>query len=148
MTLKRRATPGNVAAIVAAVGLAAGVAVVTIPAHASTARPGSARPATVSVPDVKAQGGMPRLALIRTQAGITVQGFPTKKGSQKVEVFLDPGIWLAALGAPLVLDVGRTAYDKPITVTQVMTAPDGKRTRRRLPAGLLDGWNGIKDMRS
>ena len=141
MKLKAGATPGKVAAILAAVGLAAGVAAVTVPARASMAPPGA-----VSVPDVKAQGGMPRLALIRTQTGITVQGFPTKQGSKKVQVFLDPGIWLAALGAPLVLDVGRTAYDKPITVTQVMTAPDGNRTRRKLPTGLLEGWNGIKDM--
>ena len=141
MTLKRGATPGNVAAIVAAVGLAAGAAAVAVPALASTARPG-----TVSVPDVKAPAGMPRLALIRTQSGMTVEGFPTKKGSKSVQVFLDPGIWLAALGAPLVIDVGRTAYDKPITLTQVLTLPDGKHTTRRLPQGLLDGWNGIKDM--
>src|ERR1700722_14283136 len=137
MTLKRRATPGNVVAIVAAVGLAAGAAAVAVPALASTPRPG-----TVSVPDVTAPGGVPRLALIRTQSGMTVQGFPTKRGSKKVEVFLDPGIWLAALGAPLVIDVGRTAYTKPITVTQVLTSPDGKRPTRRLPTGLLNGWNG------
>ncbi len=42
--------------------------------------------------------------------------------------------------------MGRTAYDKPITLTQVLTSPDGKQTTRRLPTGLLDGWNGIKDM--
>jgi hypothetical protein len=123
------------------VGLAAGAAAVAVPALASTPRPG-----TVSVPDVTAPGGMPRLALIRTQSGMTVQGFPIKRGSKNVRVFLDPGIWLAALGAPLVIDVGRTAYDKPITLTQVLTSPGGKRTARRLPKGLLGGWNGIKDM--
>jgi hypothetical protein len=141
MTLKRGATPGNVAAILAAVGLAAGAVAVAVPAHASTPGPG-----TVSVPEVRAQGGMPRLALIRTQSGMTVQGSPIKRGSKKVQVYFDPGIWLAALGAPLVIDVGRTAYDKPITLTQVLTSPDGKRATRRLPKGLLDGWNGIKDM--
>ncbi len=141
MALKRRATPGNVAAILAAVGLAAGAAALAVPALASAARPG-----TVSVPDVTAPGGMPHLALIRTQSGITVEGFPTKPGSKNVQVFLDPGIWLAALGAPLVIDVGRIAYDQPITVTQVLTSPDGKQSTRRLPKGLLDGWNGIKDM--
>ncbi|MGD0701215.1 MAG: hypothetical protein ABSA02_15180 [Trebonia sp.] len=61
MTLKAGTTTGNVAAILAAVGLAAGGVAVAIPALASTARPG-----TVSVPHVTAQGGMPRLALIRT----------------------------------------------------------------------------------
>ena len=146
MTLKRSATPGNIAAILAAVGLAAGAAAVAVPALASTARPGTARPGTVSIPDVTAPGGMPRLALIRTQSGMTVEGFPTKPGSKNVQVFLDPGIWLAALGAPLVIDVGRIAYDKPVTITQVLTSPDGKQTTRRLPKGLLDGWNGIKDM--
>jgi hypothetical protein len=141
MTLKRGETRAKVAAIVAAVGLAAGAAAVAVPALASAARPG-----TASVPDVTARGGMPRLALIRTQSGMTVQGFPAKRGSKNVQVFLDPGIWLAALGAPLVLDVGRTAYDKPVTVTQVLTSADGKRTTRRLSNGLLAGWNGIKDM--
>lgn len=141
MTAKRGATPGSVAAIVAAVGLAAATAAVTVPALASTARPG-----TVSVPDVTAPAGMPRLALVRTQSGMTVTGFPTEKGSKKVQVFLDPGIWVAALGAPLVIEVSRTAYDKPIALTQVLTSPDGKKTTRRLPKGLLDGWNGIKDM--
>ena len=116
MTLKTGATPGNVAAILAAVGLAAGAAAVAVPALASASRPG-----TASVPDVTAPGGMPRLALIRTQSGMTIQGFPIKRGSKNVQVFLDPGIWLAALGAPLVIDVGRTAYDKPITVIQVLT---------------------------
>ena len=141
MTLKRRAVSGKVAAILAAVGLAAAAAAVAVPALASAARPG-----TASVPDVTAPGGMPRLTLIRTQSGMTVQGFPTKRGSKNVQVFLDPGIWLAALGAPLVLDVGRAAYDKPITLTQVLTSPDGKQTTRRLSTGLLNGWNGIKDM--
>jgi hypothetical protein len=141
MTLKRGATPGKVAAIVAAVGLAAAAAAVAVPALASATRPG-----TASVPDITAPGGMPRLTLIRTQSGMTVQGYPTKRGSKNVQVFLDPGIWLAALGAPLVIDVGRTAYNKPITVTQVLTSPDGKRTTRRLSNGLLDGWKGIKDM--
>src|SRR5580692_8198821 len=141
MTLKRGATPAKVGAILAAVGLAAGAVAVAVPALASAARPG-----TASVPDVTAPGGMPRLTLIRTQSGMTVEGFPTKRGSKNVQVFLDPGIWLAALGAPLVIDVGRTAYNKPITVTQVLTSPDGKQTTRRLSTGLLDGWNGIKDM--
>src|SRR3984957_11687710 len=141
MTLKRGATPGKVSAIVAAVGLAAGAAAVAVPALASAARPG-----TASVPDVTAPGGMPRLALIRTQSGMTVEGFPIKRGSKNVQVFLDPGIWLASLGAPLVLDVGRAAYNKPITLTQVLTSSDGKKTTRRLSNGLLNGWNGIKDM--
>src|SRR5450756_280931 len=86
MTLKRSATPGNIAAILAAVGLAAGAAAVAVPALASTARPGTARPGTVSIPDVTAPGGMPRLALIRTQSGMTVEGFPTKPGSKNVPV--------------------------------------------------------------
>jgi hypothetical protein len=141
MTFKRGATPGKVAAILAAVGLAAAGVAVAVPALASATRSG-----TVSVPDVTAPGGMPRLALIRTQSGMTVTGYPTKRGSKNVQVYLDPGIWLAALGAPLVIDVGRTAYNKPITVTQVLTSPDGKRTTRRLPRGLLNGWKGIDDM--
>jgi hypothetical protein len=167
MRFNSHARPANAApvlatAVVAAVALAAGAAAIAVPALASTSRGAApalrqaaplqaaprqaARQQAVSVPDVTASGGTPRLVLLRTQSAMTVQGFPAGKNGKKVVVYIDPGIWLASLGAPLVLDVGRSAYDKPVRVTQVLTANDGRQTTRKLPAGLLDGWNGISDM--
>jgi hypothetical protein len=60
-------------------------------------------------------------------------------------VFVDPGIWLASLGAPLQLDVGRASYTDPVTVTQVISHPGQPPQTRPLPASILDGWNGLKN---
>ena len=60
------------------------------------------------------------------------------------KVFLDPGIWVAALGSPLQFDVRRMPYTSPITITQIIHAPFGGIVRRPLPASILDGWNGLR----
>src|SRR5580704_726327 len=83
-----------------------------------------------------AQG--PTVKLIAAQHTITAQRF----GNQ---VFVDPGIWVASLGAPLQLDVGRASYADPVTVTQVISQPGLPPQTRPLPAGILDGWNGLKN---
>jgi hypothetical protein len=59
-------------------------------------------------------------------------------------VFLDPGIWVSALGSPLEFDVQRASYTKPITITQIIHPPYGGIVRRPLPASILDGWNGLR----
>ena len=83
-----------------------------------------------------AQG--PTVKLIAAQHTITAQRF----GNQ---VFVDPGIWVASLGAPLQLDVGRASYADPVTITQVISQPGLPPQTRPLPAGILDGWNGLKN---
>ena len=80
----------------------------------------------------------PALKLEAAQRSITLDGFGGR-------VFLDPGIWLAALGSPLQFDVQRAAYTRPITITQIIHPPFGGTIRRPLPASVLDGWNGLKD---
>ena len=60
-------------------------------------------------------------------------------------MFVDPGIWVAALGAPLQLNVGRASYTDPVTVTQVISQPGLPPQTRPLPASVLDGWNGLKN---
>src|SRR5215469_5035316 len=80
----------------------------------------------------------PVLKLEAAQRSITLPGF-------RGRVFLDPGIWLAALGSPLQFDVQRVTYTRPITITQVIHPPFGGTIRRPLPASTLDGFNGLRD---
>ena len=72
-----------------------------------------------------AQG--PTVKLIAAQHTVTAQRF----GNQ---VFVDPGIWVASLGAPLQLDVGRASYTDPVTITQVISQPGLPPQMRPLPA--------------
>jgi len=60
-------------------------------------------------------------------------------------VIMDPGIWVASLGSALQFNVQRPSYTKPVTITQILYLPGGRVTARPLPAGLLDGWNGLRD---
>jgi Lysyl oxidase len=96
----------------------------------------------VSVPTAQATAAQatpgPALKLIAVQHTITAPRF----GKQ---VFVDPGVWLAALGAPLQLDVGRASYRDPVAVTQVISQPGLPPQTRPLPASILDGWNGLKN---
>jgi hypothetical protein len=59
-------------------------------------------------------------------------------------VQMDPGIWVASLGSALQFDVQRASYTKPVSITQVISTTSGPVTSRRLPATVLDGWNGLK----
>ena len=42
------------------------------------------------------------------------------------------------------LNVGRTSYTRPITITQVIHAPDGGTRTRQLPRAVLAGFNGLR----
>jgi hypothetical protein len=84
-----------------------------------------------------AGSGGPALRLIAAQNSITLQRFGNF-------VFLDPGIYVASLGAALQLDVQRASYTQPITITQVIRTPGGTRIRR-LPGSVLDGFNGLRN---
>jgi Lysyl oxidase len=111
---------------VAGLVVATGASAVSAPAARATA----ARAAQA------AQG--PTIKLIAAQHTITAQRF----GNQ---VFVDPGIWVASLNAPLRLDVGRASYADPVTITQVISQPGLPPQTRPLPASVLDGWNGLKN---
>lgn len=90
-----------------------------------------------SAPAAQAAPG-PVIKLIAAQRIITV----SRSGKQ---VFVDPGIWVASLGAPLQLNVGRASYTQPVTITQVINQPGLPPQTRALPASILDGWNGLKN---
>jgi hypothetical protein len=100
-------------------------------ALAAVAVPGLPTASAARVPE-------PVLKLEAAQPSITLDGF-------RGQVFLDPGIWLAALGSPLQFDVQRTAYTRPVTITQVIHPPYGGTIRKPLPGSVLDGWHGLKD---
>jgi hypothetical protein len=88
----------------------------------------------------------PELKLVPAQNSITAYGFPVKKGSKKDYVYVDPGIWMTSLGAALQFDVSRASYQTPVTLTQIIARSGHSPHTRLLPASMLDGWNGLKDM--
>jgi hypothetical protein len=97
----------------------------------------SAGSATAAAHAVASPAG-PAIKLIAAQHQITAPRF----GNQ---VFVDPGIWVASLGAPLQFDVGRASYTNPLTITQIINEPGLPPQARPLPASVLDGWNGLKN---
>ena len=103
---------------------AAGLAV------AAVAMPGGPAVSAAAVPG-------PVLTLEAAQRSVTLYSF-------RGQVFLDPGIWVSALGSPLQFDVQRASYTKPVTITQIIHPPSGGIVRRPLPASILDGFNGLK----
>src|SRR5262249_12529364 len=68
----------------------------------------------------------PALRLIAAQRSIILNSFSGK-------VYLDTGIWVAALGSPLQFDVQRAGYTKPITISQIIHLRSGGTVRRPLP---------------
>ncbi len=116
---------------------AAGLVIATAASAVSGPPAQAVQTTAVQTTAVQAAPG-PALKLIAAQNTITAQRF----GKQ---VFLDPGVWLASLGAPLQLDVGRASYRDPVTVTQVISEPGLPSQTRPLPASVLDGWNGLKN---
>jgi len=85
----------------------------------------------------QADAAGPTMKLIAVRHSITVR----RSGKQ---VFIDPGVFVAALGSPLQFDVQRASYASPITITQVIHLPGGGLVRRPLPGWTIDGWQGLR----
>jgi hypothetical protein len=83
----------------------------------------------------------PSARLIVAQNRITVPRF-------RGRAFIDPGVYVAALGSALQFDVQRASYTQPITITQVIHRPDGSTVTRPLPASLLHGFRGLRNFLS
>ncbi|HET9722226.1 MAG TPA: lysyl oxidase family protein [Actinomycetota bacterium] len=59
-------------------------------------------------------------------------------------VWVDPGAWIASVGGAFELRATRADYDSPVELEQVdATTGDPLRS---LPADLLDGWYGLRDL--
>jgi hypothetical protein len=126
-------TPGRrrPALPVAAAGL---LALATV---AGTAAAGAPALGAAAAPKPAAAVG-PVLKLERAQRSISVPRYGKF-------VYLDPGIWVDSLGSALRLNVGKTAYGRPLTITEVIRTPWGTTRTRRLPHWTLEGWNGLKN---
>lgn len=79
----------------------------------------------------------PTIKLIVAQKNISVPQFG------KNRVFLDPGVYVAALGAKLQFEVQRAGYAKPVTITEILHPSRGVTEIRPLPAKLVDSFNGL-----
>lgn len=80
--------------------------------------------------------GGPTIKLVNAQNNITVARYGKR-------VYLDPGIYVTALGAPLQFDVQRAGYGKPLTISEVIRVPGKPTVVRPLPAWTLQGWTGL-----
>jgi hypothetical protein len=132
-----------ITAAIAAAGLvvATAASALSTPAAQATTVPATAVPAVAAGATAAQATPGPAIKLIAAQHTISAPRF----GNQ---VFVNPGIWVAALGAPLQLDVGRASYTTPVTITEVMSQPGLPPQTRTLPAAVLNGWNGLKNFTS
>ncbi len=126
MTLPRRVSAMLAMAII---GVSA---VVVASGSAMAARTGQGRSTGLAL------GGAhgPMVRLVVAQRTLTIPRFGSR-------VFLDPGIWVAAVGSNLEFRVSRPNYTRPATLTQVILQGRGHPRNRRLSSRLLAGWNGL-----
>jgi hypothetical protein len=96
-------------------------------------------PAAGAAARTQAKAPRPHLGLISLQRTVTIPKSPNQP------VFVDPDVWVESYGSAFRLDVQRANYTDPVTVTQIISTPQGAE-RRPLPGSVLQsGWNGLKD---
>ena len=105
-------------AVVTAVGLTAATG---LPAGLASAQPGPSGP---------------MVKLIVAQKSINVPRYGKR-------VFIDPGVYVTAVGTPLQFNVQRASYAEPITNTQIIRVPGGATVRRPLPDWTVQSWQGL-----
>ncbi len=79
----------------------------------------------------------PTIKLIVAQKKIDVPQFG------KGRVIVDPGVYVAALGAQLQFDVQRASYAKPVTITEILHPAGRGEVFRRLPAWTVKSFDGL-----
>jgi hypothetical protein len=82
----------------------------------------------------------PTIKLIVAQKKIDVPRFGTGRNAW---VIIDPGVYIAALGAPLEFDAQRAGYAKPVTITEILHAAGHVEVLRRLPAWTGRDFSGL-----
>ncbi|MGN6792727.1 MAG: lysyl oxidase family protein [Streptosporangiaceae bacterium] len=78
----------------------------------------------------------PMVKLIVAQKSIHVPRFGKR-------VFIDPGVFVVAVGSALRFNVRRASYAQPITNTQIIRVPGGGTVRRSLPDWTVKNWVGL-----
>ncbi len=79
----------------------------------------------------------PTVKLITAQRQINVPRFGKF-------VFMDPGVYVVAVGSALRFDVRRTSYAKAITATEIIKGAGGQITKRPVPRREFEGWRGLR----
>jgi hypothetical protein len=90
------------------------------------------------LPAAAATPRTPRLRLVAGSPTATL--YSSKTG--RVQLYL--GVYLASIGAPFRVDAWRPTYADPIRTAQVISMSDGSTMSVPLPAGLNDGWLGLR----
>ncbi|HEX3493052.1 MAG TPA: hypothetical protein VHU92_27190 [Streptosporangiaceae bacterium] len=119
-----RYTRRGLLAPVAAGLVTAAMAMTTVAASGPAAGAAAARHAAAG----------PTIKLIKAESTLTVR----RHG--KGVVYLDPNIYVAALGAPFQVDPQRSSYTKPVQAYEILNGH-----RRLLPSWVMSGWNGLRD---
>jgi hypothetical protein len=76
--------------------------------------------------------------LLAAQRSVTASRF----GKQ---VFLDPGIYVASIGAQFRINVWRRNYASPVHAQQIIPLPGGGAAVRNLPGWTVHGYHGLRD---
>ncbi|HET7012938.1 MAG TPA: lysyl oxidase family protein [Streptosporangiaceae bacterium] len=82
----------------------------------------------------------PTIKLIVAQKKIDVPQFGKGRNAR---VFVDPGVYVGALGSPLQFDVQRAGYGKPITISEIIHLGKHVAEIRPLPAWTINGFHGL-----
>ncbi len=93
-------------------------------------------PAGLASAQATAAHGGPQIKLVVAQRSVNVPRYGKR-------VYIDPGVYVTAVGSALQFDVSRAGYGQPIRATQVISTSHGK-TVRPVPRKMLAGWNGLR----
>jgi len=127
-----RYTRRGLLAPVAAGLVTTAMAVTTVAASGPAA---GATPRATAGPTAARQAATgPAIKLMKAESTLTL------RQHGKGVVYLDPNIYVAALGAPFQVDPQRSSYTRPVQAYEIV---DGHR--RLLPSWVMSGWNGLRD---
>lgn len=93
-------------------------------------------PAGLASAQGKSSAARPMVKLIAAQRSINVPLFGNR-------AYIDPGVYVVAVGSALQFDVRRANYAKPLTGTQIIRLPGRAAVRRPLPHWTVKSWAGL-----
>ncbi|HEY2551853.1 MAG TPA: lysyl oxidase family protein [Streptosporangiaceae bacterium] len=127
----RNRLPGIRAASRTALALVTAAALVGVAQPAAMATAAGQAPASIQ--------GPPHVRLVKAESKMTVPVFGKHNFA-----FVDPGIYVASFGSPLIFHVQRASLAKPITISQVLQLPGGGTKTVAWPSSTLDRFNGLR----
>lgn len=85
----------------------------------------------------------PPLAFVLAAPSVTAERYDYQDGNFFTD--LDLGVHVVAGKDPFEIRATRASYADPIVAKQVVVTKNGKKKNVALPAGMVTGWNGLKD---